>query len=166
MRARATILVGLWLATTWAWVGPARAQAPGRPIPGAGAWRLIEPPDPAGCSARLQAGAGDNVDTMLLVNNAGKLVLVAGRRDWNLPPAGPKITIRVDDLPPRTVEASLAVNLVMLLVDDDAFYRQVRNAHRIAWSLPMGEFDANVGGLGPAFDAAVACRRAHPIPAG
>ena len=165
MRTAAAILLGLACMAHPAQAAAA-AELPGRTIPGAGAWRLIEPPDPAGCSARLQAGAGSDVDTMLLVNNAGKLVLVAGRGDWNLGPGAPKVTIRIDDLPPRTVQASMAVNLVLVLADNDAFYRQLRHARSLAWTLPMGRFGADVTGLGAAFDAAVACKKSHPTPAG
>lgn len=164
MRIAAAVLFGVLAALVAArgHCGAADA-APGSSIAHAGGWRMIEPPDPAGCTARLQ---GPDVDTMLAVNKDNKLVLVAGRRDWNLAGGAPNITLQIDNLPPRTVQAAMAANLVMVLADDPTLYRQLRQAKRIAWALPVGNYSAGVAGLGAAFDAALACKRSHPTPAG
>ena len=132
--------------------GPALADE--RPIPGAGEWRMLE--GDAACSARLE---GSQVDTMLMANKDGELVLVAGRRDWKLPPTDQAGTLQADDHPPRKIKGDGVANLILVLIKDKRLYGELRNARQITWSLPVGRFTANVTGLGVAFDASLACQR-------
>jgi len=69
-----------------AWAGAVAAQ-PGEgqtPVPNGGAWMIASPGQAIECTARVN---GPQIDTMLTANNAGKMVLVAGRADWNNPGA-------------------------------------------------------------------------------
>jgi hypothetical protein len=135
----------------WADVAP-----PGQPIAHAGQWRLMGPGDPAPCSARL---LGTEIDTMLLINKDGDLVLVGGRGDWALAASEQTVTLQIDNGPPADVKAEFVTNLVLALVADTALLKQLRHAHQLGWTLPMGHFAAHVTGLGTALDAARACYR-------
>jgi hypothetical protein len=136
------------------------APPPEHTIPGAGDWRLADSSQPNGCSARLE---GPEVDTMLIVNKDDKLILAAGRADWDSPATGEDITLKVDDGTPTTVHADALQSLVLVLVSDEPLMASLRKAHRLTWTLPNGHFEAIVTGLGAAFDAARACM--HPAPA-
>lgn len=129
---------------------------PGQPIAHAGQWRLMGPADPAPCSARLP---GAEIDTVLLINKDGALVLVGGRGDWELAVSEQTITLQIDKLPPADVKAELGVNLVLAPITDGALLGRLRHAHQLSWTLPMGHFSADVTGLGAALDAAKACYR-------
>ena len=129
---------------------------PGKPIAHAGQWRLMGASDPAPCSARLQ---GAEIDTVLLINKDGALVLMGGRGDWQLDASEQSITLQIDKLPPADVKAEFATNLVLAPITDGALLGRLRRAHQLNWTLPMGHFSADVTGLGAALDAAKACYR-------
>jgi hypothetical protein len=144
--------------------GPRFAGAddpPGQPITGDAGWRLLPPP--AACAARRERGPGDNVDTMVLLNKAGKPVLAVGSPDWSFAGVSEqKIQLRIDSATPKDMSASFGQNLVLVVIDDRRMLRQLRGAERLTWTLPSGLFSADVTGLGAAIDAAAACRKAGP----
>jgi hypothetical protein len=158
MHRSVTLSVCAALAATLFAVAAARADVPpaGQPIARAGQWRLMGPADPAPCSARLE---GTEIDTVLLINKGGDLVLVGGRGDWELTPSDATITLQIDNLPPADLKAEIAINLVLAPVTGGALLKQLRHAHQLGWTLPMGHFASDVTGLGTALDAAKACYR-------
>ena len=101
-----------------------------------------------GCAARL---SGDEVDTMLMINRAGQLVLVAGRADWHA--SGPEeISLRIDDFGLSHLSATAFNNLVLLQITDEAILQRLRLAKDLYWSMPSGNYHAGVAGLGEALD--------------
>ncbi|HEY3889465.1 MAG TPA: hypothetical protein VGL73_12885 [Caulobacteraceae bacterium] len=133
--------------------GLARSQGSEQPIPGAGGWKLTHVAG-SGCFARLQ---GEQVDTLLAINRDGKMVVGAGRPDWKLPNGQEAVTLQIDGGEPYPMQASPVVNVIFGVVPDNAMTVALRKAQRLSWTLPSGRFDANVAGLGAAFDAIRAC---------
>jgi hypothetical protein len=59
-----------------------QSNAAPKPVPGAGRWTIAETlPGYAGraCQARME---GDQIDTILILNDANELVLIGGHSDW------------------------------------------------------------------------------------
>jgi len=142
--------------------GPALAQtepAQLAPIPNAGGWMIASPGQATECSARLN---GAQIDTILTVNNDGRLVLIAGRPDWRGRPGKETVTLQVDALPARHVSGDHVANLFMVLVADDALLKDVEGARQLTWTFKVGKFKASVTGLGAAFEAAKACKASLP----
>jgi hypothetical protein len=131
----------------------ARSQGVEQPIPNAGGWRLTVVPQ-SGCFARLQ---GPQVDTLLAINRDGKMVVGAGRPEWKLPNGQEAVTLRIDDGSPYPMMASPVGNVIFGVVTSGAMTNALRNAQRLSWTLPAGRFDADIAGLGVAFDAIRAC---------
>lgn len=135
------------------------ANAP-KPIPGAGAWKLVEhlPDSPGACSARLN---GTSVDTIVLgPSPRGGFTLMAGRADWATWGGEAEIGLSIDGGAPERIKAGALQNLVFVRIDDPARAKRLRNAATLDWALPGGRFHADVKGLGAALDAVVACEAA------
>ena len=140
-----------------AWAGAAVAQ-PGEgqtPIPGAGAWMIASPGQAIACTARVN---GPQIDTMLTANNDGKMVLVAGRSDWNNPGATATASLQIDGKKARKVSGSYVANLYLVLVTDDGLLKDLESASQLSWTFKIGKFQADVTGLGAAFEAVRACK--------
>lgn len=145
------------------------AAAEERPIPGAGAWQFVDRlpgMDAPACGARINGAA---VDTILIVNNDGVPVLIAGRSDWTGLNGEARVTLSIDASAPQPLDAFMVNNLVLALAADDALRQRLRAARTLDWTFPFGRFHAEVTGLGVALDAVAACaaaqRRAAPTPA-
>jgi hypothetical protein len=114
-----------------------------------GEWALME--NAAGsnsCAARL---TGSEVDTMLMLNQNGELLLVAGKAAWRA--AGSQgIALRIDDVEFDHLTASAFNNLVLLPISDDAMLRRLQSAKDLYWYLPSGKYHAAVAGLGEALE--------------
>ena len=108
------------------------------------------------CVARLP---GAEVDTMLMLNKDGDLLLVAGREDWQQPAGNWDISVQVDDVEIEHVKATVFNNLVFLLVKDESTVHRLRAAKVIAWYLPVGVYRASVAGLGSALDSLRMCEQ-------
>ncbi len=126
------------------------------PIPGAGDWMLLRPSDPhMGCSARVQ---GAEVDTLLMRNTVGALVLMAGRPEWDSwPTEGFGVTLSVDGAEPVGLKAVQAGSIVMMKIDDPGLAARIQAAKTLDWVLPSGRYHAEVEGLGMAYKAMQAC---------
>jgi hypothetical protein len=109
------------------------------------------------CSARI---AGEQADTILLVNNDGVPVLVAGHPDWHDLQGEANVSLSIDRGAAAPRKAYMVVNLVMMLVDDSALLGRLREAKTLDWTLPFGRFHADVAGLGAALDRLAACAKA------
>jgi hypothetical protein len=156
MRRSVIVTLGSALAMLCAAGARADVAPPGQPIAHAGLWRLMGPADPAPCSARLE---GSEIDTVLLINKNGDLVLMGGRGDWQLDASDATVTLQIDKLPPADVKAEFVTNLVLAPITDSGLLGRLRRAHQLGWTLPVGHFAADVTGLGAALDAAKACYR-------
>ena len=111
---------------------------------------------PGGAMCRAMK-SGDAVDTQLVRNKEGKLLLVAGHPDWDHK-AGPiHVTISLDGGPPVSLEGYVIGPTVLVLIKDDTLTAQLKAAHEVAWTLPWGHFTAAVDGLGKALDAIAYC---------
>jgi hypothetical protein len=139
---------------------PTWSQALANPPPliaGAGQWRLTQFPQ-GGCGARLTGAA---IDTLLLANNQGRIVLAAGRPDWDSLGRQETVTLQVDSGPERVLQGNALENLILVLISDDKLAAELRRAKHLHWTLPQGHFTADVDGLGAAFDAVVRCKPAE-----
>jgi hypothetical protein len=144
-----------------AWAGAVAAQ-PGEgqtPVPNGGAWMIASPGQAIECTARVN---GPQIDTMLTANNAGKMVLVAGRADWNNPGATAPASLQIDAKKPRKVSGNYVANLYLVLVADDGLLKDLESAHQLTWTFKIGKFQADVTGLGTAFEAVRACKASLP----
>lgn len=114
----------------------------------------------SGCAARLN---GNEVDTMLSINDKDQVLLVAGRRDWSFPAGDVKLTLQFDSQPPRPFVASRWNNLILLVVVDDRDVVALRKASSIGWHLSEGDYSARLHDVGSALDAASACTKDRRI---
>ena len=131
---------------------------PASPIQGAGGWRLaVTLPGVAGrvCEVR---NAGDEVDTILILNDRGELLLIGGHRDWATWGGDAPLKLSIDGGPPLAMKASTVTNLIMTLVTDPDLVRRLRAARTLDWTLPTGHVRGDVTGLGAAMDAMAACK--------
>lgn len=122
-------------------------------ISGAGEWRLLHTVADK-CAARRP---GDDLDVMISLNDAGRLILMAGRPGWMRVPGNIDGTLQIDEDPPQQFSGNTFDNLVFYLVKDDAVAERLRNATSLKWRLPWGNFRADVTGLGVAQDAVRVC---------
>jgi hypothetical protein len=131
---------------------------PPEPIRGAGAWRLMVTmpgvPERA-CAARI---AGDQIDTVMLLNKDGDLVLIGGHNDWASWGDDAALRLSIDGGPPLAMPAKTLNNLIVTLVTDPDQLRRLRTARTLDWTLPTGHVRGKVAGLGAALDAMKACR--------
>lgn len=97
--------------------------------------------------------AGAHVDTMMLTNRDGKLVLMAGRPDWKMPAGNRTITLEIDEHRWEGVAASSLNSLLIVLVSDPTMLDQLRHARRLVWNLPRQRLTADLPGLGEAIDS-------------
>jgi hypothetical protein len=128
---------------------------PPQPIAGASEWKLLDNlPGADHCSLRR---SGEQVDTMLMRNKDGRLLLFAGRADWAFPPATEKVSLQFDDLPARELDASVFDNLIIVLLDDPVIEQTLLHAKRLRWQMPQGDLRADLDGVGQALDELRAC---------
>jgi hypothetical protein len=107
------------------------------------------------CAARL---AGKEVDTMLMLNRNGELILVAGRADWRAS-GSYQIGLRIDDFEAAMLPAGAFNNLVLALIKDETILNRLKTAKDLYWSLPSGTYHATVAGLGDALDWVHTCEQ-------
>lgn len=146
-------LVLLLMATAFS-VSVAAAESP------ANQWMHLENVIGSGsCAARL---TGSEVDTMLVVNGSGQLILVAGRADWQ--GSGPEeAALRIDDFQIEHLQASAFNNLVLLEIGNEGILKRLQAAKDLYWTLPSGKYHAAVAGLGDALDWVRRCEHGkHP----
>ena len=118
-------------------------------------WELRSPtPGAPPCRA---VKFGPAIDTQLLRNRAGDLILVAGHGDWSHDGDPFALTISADGAPPMRLTGYPIGPTIFVLVEDDALEKQIKAAHTLDWRLPWGQFRAEVEGLGKAFDALTVC---------
>lgn len=129
----------------------------------AGDWKLLNPPRGTNrCSIRLN---GAEIDTMMMRNNDGKLIVMGGRGEWAFPTGKASITLQIDNTPPKTVDAFVVQNIVMVLLKDDADQALLAHAADLRWHLSWGDFHAGLSGLDVALGALDACdRRVSEVP--
>ncbi|HTX49551.1 MAG TPA: hypothetical protein VME40_09195 [Caulobacteraceae bacterium] len=148
-----TLLACLALAIV---AGPALAATQPPAAAGPSNWQVAPVPGaPGACSAKLP---GDAIDLILMINNAGKLVLTAGHSDWNASPGQFASTLSVDGHKPTTLEVSGAGPLY-LGTPTDKVTAALRKSKTVDWTLPPGSFHVASVGLGAAMDGVVACMK-------
>ncbi|MGH6955301.1 MAG: hypothetical protein ACREEW_01395 [Caulobacteraceae bacterium] len=128
-----------------------------KPIPGAGHWTLLTNLPGIGgrvCSARIK---GDQIDTMLLLNRDGQLVLMGGHPDWATWGKSVPLQLSIDGATPVRLTADTVRNLIMVLVKDPNLLRRLRGARSVDWITPTRRVRGDVTGLGVALDAVSAC---------
>jgi hypothetical protein len=131
--------------------------------PSADQWTHIENvPGGTACAARL---TGSDVDTMLMLNENGQLILVAGRADWHAS-GSQEIALRIDDFELEHLTASAFNNLVLLPIGDEAVLKRLKAAKDLYWSLPAGKYHATVAGLGDALEWVRTCERGKHLGVG
>ena len=142
-----------------------QVDAPPAPIPGAPGWTLaLTLPGVAGpaCMARI---AGDQIDTMMVLNRDGDLLLIGGHSDWATWGGDVQLQLAVDDAPPVKLTATTLNNLILTLVKDPQLLQRLRQARTLEWTIPTGDVRGQVAGLGVALDAVTRCHaEAAPTP--
>jgi hypothetical protein len=111
-------------------------------------------PEGGGCFARVQ---GAQVDTILTLNRADKMVLSPGHPDWKISSGVKDISLQIDQGAPHSLQAMPVVNFLLVLITDDGMVADLLKARRLSWDLPTGHVNAEVAGLGVAFAAIRAC---------
>ena len=133
-------------------------DVPTQPIPGAPAWRMeaslpgVRTP---ACTARI---AGDEIDTMVTLNNKGDLLIIGGHSNWASWGGDVPLALIVDGGPPVTLRASTVQNLILVRIEDPALVNRLRSAKVLDWKIPTGQFRGEVAGFGTALDAVSACK--------
>jgi hypothetical protein len=138
--------------------GPSSAAvSPVTPIPGAGKWMMVQdlpfnqsPP----CVARLE---GPEINTTLILNKDGKLILIGGHGDWSMGTGEIHFQLRIDDDPPRVMQGSLLNNIILAPVFDDKLAARVARAKTLSWEASQAGIRTDVTGIGIALDAVRAC---------
>ena len=139
---------------------PTLAEQVERPpvaISGAGAWKLattLPGLNQPVCEARV---AGDQIDTIIVLNKAGNLLLMGGHSDWASWGGDVPLKLAIDGAPPVSLSASSVGALIMAEVKDPALVKRLRGAKLLVWELPNGHVRGNVTGLGVALDAVRTC---------
>lgn len=102
---------------------------------------------------------GNTVDTQLLRGRDGSIVLVAGHSDWPLVASQlpVKVSISIDGGTPTGLDGYQIGRSLFVKIDTAELQKVVKGARTLHWHVPWGEFDANVEGLGPTFEALVVC---------
>jgi hypothetical protein len=132
-----------------------RVEPKTTPIVDGGRWLLSEGiAGGAGCSAKVR---GDQIDTIILVNNDGELVLLGGHSDWSTWGGPVPLALAIDDAPPVHLTATTALNLIAIRVQDAGLLARLRAARALDWTIPTGHVRGEVTGLGAAMDAVKAC---------
>jgi len=121
-----------------------------------GQWTHIDNvPGGTACAARL---AGNDIDTMLMINGAEQLILVAGRADWHV--SGPQeVGLRIDGFELSHLKASAFNNIVLLPIDDLVVQKRLASATDLYWTLSSGRYHASVTGLGDALEWVRQCEQ-------
>jgi CHASE2 domain-containing sensor protein len=120
----------------------------------------FKPSVPGGplCRAvKLDADVSAYVDTMLLRNRAGDMVLMAGHSTWRLTDGQATVTLSADGASPVELQGYIVDRIVLVLISDRALLQKVKDAKKLDWRFPWGDFSADVAGLGAAFDAIPIC---------
>ena len=108
-------------------------------------WVHVEgAPGSHACAARL---AGSDIDTTLMLNRKGQLILVVGRADWHAS-GTERIGLRIDNFTIDHLQATAFNNLLLVLIKDGAILNRLRVAKNLHWYLPSGTHHASVTGLG------------------
>jgi hypothetical protein len=130
-------------------LGPGTAPAPETE------WVLasLTPGDPP-CQAIKR---GDTVDTQLVRNRVGNLILVAGHPGWSHGTGDLQVTVSIDGGPQVPLTGTTLGPVLLVEVKDKGLEKQFRDAHSLDWNLPWGHFKADVDGLGQAFDGLKDC---------
>jgi hypothetical protein len=134
-------------------------EEPSTPIAGAGDWRLQTnlPGAPHVCSARV---AGPQIDTILLLNDDGEIVLIGSHSDWATFGGDTSLRLAIDGAEPLELKSSSALNLITTRITDPALVDRLRQAKTLTWGIRGGHVHGDVTGLGAALDAIKRCRQA------
>jgi hypothetical protein len=124
-------------------------------IPGADGWKVVDNiQGTKKCSIRKNS---EQVDTTIIHRGDGGILLVAGRVDWAFPSSQKKITIQIDDGAPLDADGWVFDDLVFVPIADPKTQDQLKQAKRVLWHLPWGDFLADVDGMSVALDALESC---------
>jgi hypothetical protein len=137
---------------------PDGAAASDEGVPIAGTWRLLQRMPLVEGPVCLARTTGPDVNTSLTINNVGVPVLITARAGWSHN-GRVTATVSIDGEAPRPVEAEAVINLVMVLLPDQALLQRLRRARTLDWTFPFGKYRAGVADLGTALDALTACER-------
>lgn len=126
--------------------------------PGPGAWTVTDQITPnGGCAARL---AGPEVDTLLSVNQAGRVLLSAGRPDWSIPPGEVYLDLQIGEGAPARVRALAIKSIVLVLLSDEKEV-ELKAANQLRWYFPTGTLIASIPQIEEAIIAVRACHSAQ-----
>src|SRR5262249_16548041 len=106
-------------------------SAPQSPSSGAPAGWELRSPSPGAPPCRA-VKLGSSVDTQILRNRDGHLVLIAGHGDWEHNGGQMPASLSIDDAPPVAVTGFPIGPVFMILMTDEQRTR-LRNAHLVHW---------------------------------
>ena len=135
-----------------------QSDLPPKSIPGAGHWTISEKFPGVSAKACSARAAGDQIDTILMINDVGELLLIGGHPDWATFGGDVPLKLSIDGGEPVALTASTIENLIMVRVTDPALLQRLRSAKTLDWTIPTGHVRGEVAGLGVALDAVARCR--------
>ena len=123
--------------------------------PAASEWQLRSPfPGEAPCRA---VKSGRDVNTPLLRNRDNRLILIAANPGWDHKGGPTPVSLSIDGSPPVGIIGAPIGPIFMVLIQDDARTKRIGKARTLRWTLPWGDFTADVTGLGDAFASIGIC---------
>lgn len=138
--ASVTIVSSLYLAQ------PVLAESSG--------WELRSPT--IGAPPCRAVKSGEAVNVQLLRNRNDDLVLIASRSDWEHGGGALQASLSIDDGEPLAI-VGYPIGPVFLTLIGGENLERLKNAKSLNWSLPWGEYSAEVEGIEVAFSAIGVC---------
>lgn len=121
-----------------------------------GGWAHL-PNEGGSCAARH---AGNKVDTLMMLNRDGQLLLFAGHPDWKLGYSGPKkASLRIDGGKAEHLKGNPLGSLFMVLIKSDTTVARLKHAKSLTWHLPSGTYHADVAEFGQALSWVRKCEQ-------
>lgn len=122
----------------------------------AGTWMHLQNEGDS-CAARR---AGTKVDTLMMLNRDGQLILIAGHPNWNLKYSGPReVSLLIGNQKVKHLKGYPFRSLFMVLIKNNATVTRLEHAKRLTWNLPFGTYHANIAGLGKALSWIRECEK-------
>ncbi|WP_442678776.1 hypothetical protein ACSBM8_14860 [Sphingomonas sp. ASY06-1R] len=109
---------------------------------------------PPACAARLE---GAEINTTLVLNKDGKIILFGGHPDWSMGTGDAQYNLVIDQDPPRVMQASLLNNIFLSPFFDDRLAARLARARTLQWETSQARIRADVTGIGVALDAVRKC---------
>lgn len=120
-------------------------------------WDVSGPITKGDCHA-IKRGA--QVDSQLLINKDGHLIVIAGWPRRDLPSGELQGELGIDGGALQSIKLIGVGPIALYMVEDAGLEARLRAAKTLHWRFAWGDFEAEVSGLGDAADAVRRCNNA------